>query len=351
MIKLSQRQKLILDFIRKNNKAQNKNIKERLQKEKIEISRFSIARDLNFLLKNNLITKSGQGRGLYYSELLLNKLLKYFEVDKYFKVDADDRKIEYNKFNFSIFSNLKNILTEDEKKELDKLNHDYLDRLKKLSPTIIQKETERLIIELSWKSSQIEGNTYSLIDTEILLKENKEALGHKKSEATMLLNHKKALDFIFLNKEKFKKIKLQDIENIHKLTVMDLNIGYGVRKTLVGITGTKYRPLDNQYQIKEALEKMVITINKIKHPIEKALIANLIIAYIQPFEDGNKRTSRLIANSLLIANNYCPLSFRSINEGDYKKAVILFYEQNSASYFKDLFIKQIKFSLNNYFQK
>ncbi len=349
MIKLSQRQRLIFEFIRKNEKAQNKNIREHLQKEKIEISRFSIARDLDFLLKNNLITKNGQGRGLYYSEFLSNKLLRYFEVNKYFKTNTDDRKIEYNKFNFSIFSNLKNILTEDEKRELNNLNNDYRSRLKKLSPTIIKKEIERLIIELSWKSSQIEGNTYSLIDTEILLKENKEAPGHKKSEATMLLNHKRALDFIFLNKEKFKKIKLQDIENIHKLTVANLDIGYGIRKTLVGITGTKYKPIDNQHQVREALERMIKIINKIKNPIEKALIANLMIAYIQPFEDGNKRTSRLIANALLIANNYCPLSFRSINESDYKKAIILFYEQNSALYFKELFIEQIKFALNNYF--
>lgn len=351
MIKLNQRQKLIFDFIKKNDKAQNKNIKEYLQKEKIEISRFSVARDLDFLLKNNLITKNGQGRGLYYSELLSNKLLKYFEADKYFKADTDARKIEYSQFNFTIFANLKNILTEDEKKELNELNQDYQNRLKKMSPTIIKKEIERLIIELSWKSSQIEGNTYSLIDTETLLKENKEAPGHKKSEATMLLNHKRALDFIFLNKEKLKKIKLQDIENIHKLTVMGLGIGYGIRKTLVGITGTKYKPLDNQYQIREALEKMIIIINKTKNPIEKSLIANLMIAYIQPFEDGNKRTSRLLANTLLIGNNYCPLSFRSISESDYKKAIILFYEQNSALYFKELFIEQLKFSLNNYFQK
>ena len=85
------------------------------------------------------------------------------------------------------------------------MNKRYQDNIKKLSPIAIKKEFERLIIELSWKSSQIEGNTYTLIDTEILLKENEEKSGHKKEEAIMLLNHKKAFDYILSNKKRFKR--------------------------------------------------------------------------------------------------------------------------------------------------
>jgi Fic family protein len=74
-----------------------------------------------------------------------------------------------------------------------------------------------------------------------------------------------------------------------------------------------------------------------------------MIFYIQPFEDGNKRTARIIANAVLLANNVCPISYRSVDETDYKKAAVLFYEQNSARFFKQLFVEQFKFAVDNYF--
>ena len=217
-------------------------------------------------------------------------------------------------------------------------------------PAIIKKEFERLTVELSWKSSQIEGNTYSLIDTEILIKENKEAEGHKKEEAVMILNHKKALEYIIGNRNEFKNLTLRKIEDVHGLIIDGLSVAKGLRKKAVGITGTKYRPLDNEYQIREMMEKTVDVVNKkLDDPFSKAIFTTLMISYIQPFEDGNKRASRLLGNSILLANNACPLSYRSINEADYKKAVIIFYEQNSARFFKELFIEQFKFAVSNYF--
>ncbi|MEK7166883.1 MAG: Fic family protein, partial [Patescibacteria group bacterium] len=89
--------------------------------------------------------------------------------------------------------------------------------------------------------------------------------------------------------------------------------------------------------------------NNLKDPFSKALILILLISYIQPFEDGNKRTSRLIGNAVFLANNICPLSYRSINEADYKKAIILFYEQNNVRFFKELFVNQFQFAVENYF--
>ena len=74
-----------------------------------------------------------------------------------------------------------------------------------------------------------------------------------------------------------------------------------------------------------------------------------MISYIQPFEDGNKRTGRILANAILFSNNCCPLSYRSIKESEYKKAIILFYENNSLVAFKDLFLNQYKFAVEKYF--
>ncbi|MBU4057052.1 Fic family protein, partial [Patescibacteria group bacterium] len=82
----------------------------------------------------------------------------------------------------------------------------------------------------------------------------------------------------------------------------------------------------------------------------KAVIAMILIAYIQPFEDGNKRTSRLTGNAILMAHDICPLSYRNMDEVEYKKAVILFYEQNNIGYFKKLFIEQFEFAVKNYFR-
>lgn len=92
---------------------------------------------------------------------------------------------------------------------------------------------------------------------------------------------------------------------------------------MVGIVGTDYRPLDNAYQIKEALHELTEVINRTDNPIEKALIAVLMLVYIQPFGDGNKRTSRIVGNALLLTNDYGPLSYRSVDEVEYKKGVIL----------------------------
>ncbi len=98
------------------------------------------------------------------------------------------------------------------------------------------------------------------------------------------------------------------------------------------------------------MEEMVkIVNNKNYHPLLKSMACILLTSYIQPFEDGNKRTARLLGDAILLAHSYCPLSYRSVNESNYKKVTLLFYEQNSALFFKELFIDQFKFSINNYF--
>lgn len=346
---LSKRQQNILYFIRSQKKATNSEIKKYLEKKDFKVSRITVVRDIKVLLTKNLIERHGQGRSVYYEEKTKNKVLRHFEVDDYFKLEADKRKISFENFNFKVFENLKNIFTREEIRELKELNNNYQQKIKSLPSAIVQKEFERLTIDLSWKSSQIEGNTYSLIDTEILIKQNQEAAGHKKEEAIMILNHKKALNYILDNRKYFQKLTLRKIQEIHHLLAQDLGISKGIRKGLVGIVGTKYKPLDNQFKITEALEKATKIINKEKEPLAKALIALSLLSYIQPFEDGNKRTSRMLSNALLLADDFCPLSFRSIEESEYKKAMILFYEQNSISFLKELFIEQFKFAVNNYF--
>ncbi len=351
MKNLTPRQVNIYEYIKINAPVSNKQIKEFLGSSNEKISRVTVVRDIESLIKSGLIKRSGQGSSVVYEEMVKNPSLSYIDIDKYFSVDLDNRDVVFEKFNFDVFDLLSdNIFLEEEIEELERMNSDYQQRITKLTPTILKKEFERLSIELSWKSSQIEGNTYSLLDTEILIKENKEAFGHTKEEAIMILKHKKDLDYIVDTKSDFKNISIAKIENLHKIIVRDMGVSENIRKNPVGITGTKYKPLDNQFQIKEALEKTVLFLNQSQNsPIFKTLVAVLMISYIQPFEDGNKRTARLFGNAILMAYNYCPLSYRSVETVDYKKAMLLFYEQNNIRFFKELFIKQFKFALNNYF--
>lgn len=350
-MELSSRRATILDFINNNPGIQTQDIRKYLIANLPDagISRMTVIRDIEVLLENEFIQKSGLGRSVAYKIAPKGMLLAPVNPETYFKKDPDQRTDAKKSFQQDIFKNMEYLFSEKEFSQLDKINENYRERLSALSPAALRKEFERLTIELSWKSSRIEGNTYSLIDTEILLTQKREAAGHRKEEAIMLINHKRAIEYMHKNPGLFKKISLGKIEDVHALLVEGLGITRGMRKKVVGVTGTVYRPLDNEFQIKEAMEQMVVTVENISHPLWKALAFVLLLSYIQPFEDGNKRTARLFGNAILLAHNYCPLSYRSVDEAEYKKAILLFYEKNSAWMFKKIFLNQFEFAINNYF--
>ncbi|MEK9166077.1 MAG: Fic family protein [Patescibacteria group bacterium] len=342
---LNKRQEHILQFIDTKNQASALEILKSIGK---KVAKITINRDLRQLANLGLIESQGQGRAVVYRLSSQYNLIKPIDAEQYFKIEEDGRHIK-ERFDFSIFSYLKNILTDEEKVFLQSKNQEYQKNIKNFSDVLLKKEFERLTIEMSWKSSRIEGNTYTLLETEQLLKEQQEPSGHTKEESLMILNHKKVLDYIRQNQSQFKTLSVAKIEDVHSLIIDKLKVTKNLRRRIVRITGTKYAPLDNQFQIQEAIERTCVLVNKENNPFAKAIILMLLLAYIQPFEDGNKRTSRLLGNAVLMAHNICPLSYRSIDELDYKKAIILFYEQNNLWLFKKLFIEQFKFAMENYF--
>ncbi len=348
---MTRRQQKILSILFEKQDADIGELIIDVEKEFEKSSKVTIIRDLNKLILNDFIRKSGLGKATKYSISPSYKIISPIDVKFYFEKEPENRNSQ-NTFNFDIFNLLENtqIFVSEEKKYLESLKADFNQNIRNLSETIIKKEFERITIELSWKSSAIEGNTYSLLETENLIKEGIEAKGKKREESIMILNHKKALDFIRESKGFFSTLKWSFIEKVHEILTANLNISKGIRKTLVGITGTDFKPLDNEYQIKEATEKTLSLINKTDNIFSKSLLFMLLLSYIQPFEDGNKRTSRIVGNAILLAGNSFPISFRTIDEIEYKKAVLLFYEQNNISYFKKLFIEQAKFSAENYFR-
>ena len=306
---------------------------------------------LTKLTDENLISVKGKGKGTKYFISLVYELLQPIDIDKYYEKEIDERKIKVD-FNFSLISDVlikHNVFTALEIDKLNNLQKNYTQNISQLTDSEYKKELERLAIDLSWKSSQIEGNTYSLLETERLLKDKETASGKTKEEAIMLLNHKDAIDFIIDNPDYLTPTSISKIEDIHGLLVKDLAIDRNLRKRRVGISGTNYRPLDNEFQISEALSDMCNLINSKENVFEKALLALVLISYIQPFMDGNKRTARIVSNAILMNNQYCPLSFRTVDSIDYKKAMLIFYEQNNISAFKDIFINQFEFAVRTYF--
>lgn len=344
---LTDRQNKIMVLVAEQDHISISQIKDQLQE---DISQATLNRDLAHLVDKNCLDRIGKGRGITYVFSGFYRLFAPLDTTVYFDLDPDKR-VRTNTFNqevFSVFSQT-SVFTPQEIPLLDALKSEYQNNVKTISPVLYQKELERLSIELSWKSAQIEGNTYSLLETERLFLEKEEASNKSKEEATMLLNHKDALNYLLKHKDLAKNLDLRLIEEVHSLLIKDLGVGKNIRSRMVGITGTAYKPLDNDFQIREALENMCALINAKDNGFEKALLAIVLISYIQPFEDGNKRTGRMIGNALLISDNACPLSYRSVDSLDYKKAMLLFYEQNNLAQFKDLFIDQINFAVKNYF--
>lgn len=300
-------------------------------------------------VKMNLVTSSGKGKGLKYSLTPEYQFIYPMDMDEYFS--SENRKIK-NRFNFDLMESIAGVrlFTDAEMEVLQSLQKQYEENTSKLSPAVYQMELERLSVDLTWKSSQIEGNTYSLLDTERLLKEQQTAKGKTVEEAIMLLNHKKAIDFLLQNPGFFEALKIRDIEDIHSMLVEKLDVQRNLRKELVRIGGTDYIPLDNEHQIRDSFQDACSVINSKKNVFEKALLVLVLLSYIQAFMDGNKRVARIVANGILITHHHCPISFRTVEAADYKKAMLIFYEQNNLSAFKRIFIEQFKFAVGEYFR-
>ncbi|MCL2132106.1 MAG: Fic family protein [Lentimicrobiaceae bacterium] len=339
---------LILNYLKDKPNSSSKEIFEGLHS---VVSYATVKRYLSKLLSENYITQQGNAKNSRYALSPTFNLFYPINLDEYYSKEIDKRAI-LTGYNFSLIpETLQNVslFTSQELTVLNNLQSKFSENIAQRSAVEYQKDMERLAIDLSWKSSQIEGNTYSLLETERLLKDKQTAEGKTKDEAVMLLNHKDAIDFVVANSDYFLSLSVAKIEELHSILIKELGVDKNIRIRRIGITGTNYRPLDNEFQIREALQQTCDLINNRSIIFEKALFALLLLSYIQAFTDGNKRVARITANALLAANNHCPITFRTVDSIDYKKAMLLFYEQNNISAFKQIFVNQFKFAVENYF--
>jgi len=214
--------------------------------------------------------------------------------------------------------------------------------------TYARKVLEPLLIDLSWSSSRLEGNRYSLLATEELFKSG--ATGGD-LDAVMLLNHKAAIEFM-VDAVPTYGLTTPVIQNLHALLMQDLLAdpsGLGtIRQKVVNISDTTYLPSQVPSLLGEMLECILEKARHIKNPVESAFFLWVNLAYLQPFDDGNKRTSRLAANVPLMLYNSAPLSFLDMDVQDYAHAMMGVYEQLDVSLAADLFEWAYRRSIRKY---
>jgi len=205
--------------------------------------------------------------------------------------------------------------------------------------TYAREVLEQLLIDLSWSSSHLEGNNKSLLDTRVLF-ELGEQLGPLDNDTVMLLNHKDAIEFM-VNAVPSEGITVPVIVDLQAKLMKDLlkdsrDIG-SIRRRVVNIDGSVYVPSNIPMLLEEKLATVVDTTRQIRNPVEAAFFLWVNLAYLQPFADGNKRTSRLCANMPLMLYNCAPLSFLDVERSDYATALLGVYEQRKVDAAVDLF--------------
>lgn len=210
---------------------------------------------------------------------------------------------------------------------------------------------DRLLIDLSWASSQLEGNTYTRLDTQNLIEFGRLAEGKDRREAQMILNHKGAIEMLVdgAGAVGFNRYTIQNLHAILAEGLLPDTAAEGrLRAIPVSISGTTYQPTGIPQVISECFDRLLATATAITDPFEQALFVMVHIPYLQPFEDVNKRVSRLAANIPLIRDNLAPLAFVDVPDRSYIDATLGVYELGRTELLRDLFVWAYERSCQRY---
>jgi hypothetical protein len=229
----------------------------------------------------------------------------------------------------------------------DRERRDWLNRIgstalgERPAGTYARDILNRLLIDLSWASSRLEGNTYTRLDTQQLIETGRQAEGKDQIETQMILNHKRAIEFLIEQAQDigFTRFTLLNLHSLLSENLLaDPDAGGRLRSRIVDIQGTVFRPLAMPQKIEELFEQFLNKAAAIHDPFEQAFFAMVHIPYLQPFEDVNKRVSRLAANIPLIKSNLCPLSFIDVPEQAYVEGLLAIYERTHVGLLRDVFL-------------
>ena len=209
----------------------------------------------------------------------------------------------------------------------------------------------RLLIDLSWASSHLEGNTYSRLDTRALIEQGTVAAGKAQTETQMILNHKSAIELLIdnISTAGFNRYTVMNLHSALSENLLPNPADEGrLRQHLVEISQSTYRPLDVPPQIIIQFDTLLEKANQISDPFEQAFFVMVHLPYLQPFADVNKRTSRLAANLPLLQHNLCPLTFLGVPEAAYSQAILGVYEMTRVELLRDVFVWAYERSTQEY---
>ena len=200
---------------------------------------------------------------------------------------------------------------------------------------------QRLLVDLSWNSARLEGNTYTLLDTERLIELGETAQGKNLLETQMILNHKGAIEFMVASAEQM-AVDAMTTQNLHALLMQNLMANPmdegRIRFACIAIRGTSYTPTLVPQVIEECFRQSLRTAAAIRDPFEQSFFLLVHLPYLQPFMDGNKRTARLAANIPFIRGNYRPITFTDISSEAFTDGVLAVYENNATELLRDIYV-------------
>lgn len=287
--------------------------------EHLDVSESKVSRTVSDMIKQGSVLKTGAART---STLKLSPQIVYWTTPAHLRpsVHFDQTVVQNYVVNQSQY-----------------LTKECQDRLLAITPqepldasTYSHGVLERFLIDLSFASSALEGNTYNQLETEALIKYGQEAEGKPLHDATMILNHKRAISFVLDNMN-------APLDNIfvcklHALLMRGL-LGpeqLGVfRKTEVSISGSSYKPATSSLLLQSSISQIMYKAEEIINPFEAMIFVLANVSYVQAFDDGNKRVGRVLANIPLLRKGLPPLSFVGVDKNDYIQGLLEFYEQNS----------------------
>lgn len=350
-------EQIILDFLAENPGTAISDIERQ-----VDLSRRTLLRRLKALVTEGKVRKEGKTRGTRYflsrADSLITPNRKQREgiaaptgIKELLSRPVSERPPVSYKMEFLSY------YEPNQTYYLDSAAREHLWSIGGISQTNLPAGTyarqilDRLLIDLSWNSSRLEGNTYSLLETEELLNSGVSANDRDAFETQMIINHKAAIEFLVEDAAGIGFNSLT-IRNLHGLLsenlLSDPSASGRLRAHSVGISGSVFYPLNNPHQIKELFSLLLKKADAINDPFEQALFVLVQLPYLQPFSDVNKRVSRLAANLPLIQRNLSPLSFVDVSTQNYIEAMLAVYELNKIELLRDLFIDAYERSVARY---
>lgn len=332
----------IIDYIANHAPARRRDIRENVAPGSSDATTWRVLRRL---VNEGTLEVSGKGPATVYS------LSGSFAVRAHLRIPHNRREPAGYRREFpdSYVPNKTFYLSEDDREVLR--NAGKLDFSPEAARIHTHRVIQRFLIDLSWASSRMEGNTYSLLETERLIRFDKEASGKEKKEAVMILNHKESIQHMVDNLDEI-AVSRTDVCNIHALLannlLVDPSMSGRLRRMPVGISGSSDMPLEDQFEIQDEFDILVHKAASINDPFEQAFFLLVHIPYLQAFEDANERASRVVSNIPLLKADLLPMSFVFVDEGNYANGLVGVYELNNFELLRKIYIDAYMVSAENY---